>query len=219
MVSIPNGMEFYSRFPLPLPPFAFCFNSQRDGILPNPAKTFVACQFVSIPNGMEFYWVAARLRQLAKSVSIPNGMEFYFFVVSNHSIPPGFNSQRDGILLFQGFKLLFYVLVSIPNGMEFYRKQKLYKDNNLNCFNSQRDGILLSFEYSCLHAAQSFNSQRDGILQFKKSAQKSKKSKFQFPTGWNSTNLPLIKRAFINGFNSQRDGILPKIEICERSAY
>ena len=34
-VSIPNGMEFYPNGELLNVAFAVCFNSQRDGILPN----------------------------------------------------------------------------------------------------------------------------------------------------------------------------------------
>ena len=75
-VSIPNGMEFYSRSV-----FAIInkssFNSQRDGILPkHPLQG-----------------------HLIKSVSIPNGMEFYATnPLKLVILKERFNSQRDGIL-------------------------------------------------------------------------------------------------------------------------
>ena len=76
-------------------------------------------------------------------------------------------------------------LVSIPNGMEFYPEQ-IASPAALLCFNSQRDGILLDISLSrvCLR-------------------------RFQFPTGWNSTELGSIHiHQQPLRFNSQRDGIL-----------
>ena len=159
-------------------------------------------------------------------------MEFYLKL---EGIPKedraGFNSQRDGILPLKAILTILQItfqfptgwnstenlqnmiasaMVSIPNGMEFY-----------------------AFGYTDqVFAAKSFNSQRDGILH-KGIFASIKKALFQFPTGWNSTQL-IKQRAsrFVvsipNGmefyrhvevryfsralrFNSQRDGILPPV--------
>ena len=54
-------------------------------------------------------------------------------------------------------------------------------------FNSQRDGILLKVKVSQRFNLKCFNSQRDGILPANAIDIKPPKAKFQFPTGWNST--------------------------------
>ena len=53
-VSIPNGMEFYFRIWTGRS-IRSSFNSQRDGILPQPLRLQLPLALVSIPNGMEFY--------------------------------------------------------------------------------------------------------------------------------------------------------------------
>ena len=185
-VSIPNGMEFYWKL-LFLPPYLGCFNSQRDGILPNfrcykyyarwfqfptgwNSTKFYSLKVwrkhpVSIPNGMEFYLSLLSFSLLLSRVSIPNGMEFYAF----HS--------KNG---------LWRLRVSIPNGMEFYKTLSISVQVLFLRFNSQRDGILHAISIGVGIVNFSFNSQRDGIL-------------------LQMDGLYLFCK---NCFNSQRDGIL-----------
>ena len=113
--------------------------------------------------------------------------------------------------------------------MEFYYGGKI-NINGTTRFNSQRDGILLFASFSCSIVGSGFNSQRDGILPFWRLPFIMKFTRFQFPTGWNSTKgfllLGVLSDVSIpNGmefytkwrsvappyrcFNSQRDGILP----------
>ena len=97
-------------------------------------------------------------------------MEFYVSIILNtKSLISGFNSQRDGILRVVLAFLFFYNLVSIPNGMEFYSIPKLKQ----------------------IHAKKRFNSQRDGILLREKEFRSSVSGRFQFPTGWNSTDIDI----------------------------
>ena len=97
----------------------------------------------------------------------------------------GFNSQRDGILLLD--KICFLLPFC--------------------CFNSQRDGILRILKSGCALCLISFNSQRDGILP-RSFPLASQWSKFQFPTGWNSTKRrpndrrPCFLFQFPTGWNS-----------------
>ena len=108
--------------------------------------------------------VAAGLSRTARYVSIPNGMEFYSMTADLAFVIGGsFNSQRDGILPNCWWKTQRERNVSIPNGMEFYSIWCWYIADDV-CFNSQRDGILLY-----------------------PNAQPDVNTKFQFPTGWNST--------------------------------
>ena len=75
-VSIPNGMEFYSRWF-----YEYWFRH-------------FGFQF---PTG----WNSTPLRSIEHLfliVSIPNGMEFYYVKTSSGNGQIGFNSQRDGIL-------------------------------------------------------------------------------------------------------------------------
>ena len=102
----------------------------------------------------------------------------------------GFNSQRDGILP-KGLRLIFLEnLVSIPNGMEFY----IMLMHNLvlmsRCFNSQRDGILLIiiFYYNSF-----FNVSIPNGMEFYQ----------HFVVAY----ITAIAR-----FNSQRDGILLRLK-------
>ena len=78
-------------------------------------------------------------------------------------------------------------IVSIPNGMKFYA-------------NSPRS----------LSAMFCFNSQRDEILQGRNVLERAMLELFQFPTGWNSTEIvDGFHRYTTMRFNSQRDEILP----------
>ncbi|WP_295153391.1 hypothetical protein [uncultured Campylobacter sp.] len=89
-----------------------------------------------------------------------------------------FNSQRDGILLKYPGTIARNLEVSIPNGMEFY-----------------------STLLDCVSTEVGFNSQRDGILRAKSAFKFPSLSPFQFPTGWNSTeitqNLLFLKKVSI----------------------
>ena len=136
------------------------------------------------------------------------------------TIPPSasFNSQRDGILplhiraqadhrRFQfptGWNSTIcrqlrkiYVAVSIPNGMEFYAsaiaksgaKGEVSIPNGMEFY--RRNSLLQPRKCS------SFNSQRDGILRYWILFLVSVASRFQFPTGWNSTaRFALLPRQF-----------------------
>ena len=98
-------------------------------------------------------------------VSIPNGMEFYIAGMrrknskAKFQFPTGWNST-----------------IFVEKGGEAKRR-----------FNSQRDGILLKVKVSQRFNLKCFNSQRDGILPANAIDIKPPKAKFQFPTGWNST--------------------------------
>ena len=92
--------------------------------------------------------------------------------------------------------------------MEFYANHKCADDCE-HSFNSQRDGIL-RFPLLCSAPfVPRFNSQRDGILHAKKENKQSTIA-FQFPTGWNSTQIYEQTTESWPSFNSQRDGILLK---------
>jgi len=188
VVSIPNGMEFYSILSRGLKCPWGSFNSQRDGILPQNCGDGRLRTLVSIPNGMEFYHCNARVTQSNKNgfnsqrdgILLETALTFCRRVAC-------FNSQRDGILHEFLSRRSQKLIVSIPNGMEFYKN-------------------LVSFTTFFRHG---FNSQRDGILRYRISLQ-IEYSPFQFPTGWNSTLLSGFSNSSLNCFNSQRDGILRK---------
>ena len=120
VVSIPNGMEFYTKTALGnLRSASFnsqrdgilhfkarygkeitkCFNSQRDGILPTTFLKLLPCLMFQFPTG----WNSTLLRILCRSirtVSIPNGMEFYkvenpwVLVIDTFQFPTGWNSTK-----------------------------------------------------------------------------------------------------------------------------
>ena len=127
-------------------------------------------------------------------VSIPNGMEFYVVIVFFAVIKQGFNSQRDGILLFFRFC-----------GPACH-----------SSFNSQRDGILRfissvssTFDLVSIPNGMEFYARAHSIA--------SSAFMFQFPTGWNSTLSKVsIWISSATSFNSQRDGILQH-EFCHFS--
>ena len=112
-------------------------------------------------------------------------MEFYEIDIASRAGRLGFNSQRDGIL---------------PWSFQIQRNLDV-------CFNSQRDGILpWSFQIQ-RNLDVCFNSQRDGILLSTQTAAAAT-APFQFPTGWNSTNIDAAARQtrsefqFPTGWNS-----------------
>ena len=136
---------------------------------------------------MEFYSWRAAQRIDHELVSIPNGMEFYTLAktaslaVPMFQFPTGWNSTKE--LLKFGVK----IDVSIPNGMEFYLNSTILSERS-KCFNSQRDGILqLSFQRRVYWKG--WVSIPNGMEFYKASSYLSyrRRSKFQFPTGWNST--------------------------------
>ena len=103
VVSIPNGMKFYSFFETLLPSALRCFNSQRDEIL--------------------------RMKNLQdrfrRGVSIPNGMKFYAaMAIHFYSLQMSFNSQRDEILhpIYQPFHL-FGGKFQFPTGWNSTKRQ------------------------------------------------------------------------------------------------
>ena len=119
------------------------FNSQRDGILLNHQQNHPKENQVSIPNGMEFYQNTLTPRTSKKEC---------------------FNSQRDGILQFQGFIMYDFI----------------------DCFNSQRDGILHSFQ--CHRNWLWYVSIPNGMEFYQCCVNFIfGRYEFQFPTGWNST--------------------------------
>ena len=96
-VSIPNGMEFYTKFQVLLQK-AVRFNSQRDGILHSDIIDFVQRSEFQFPTG----WNSTNTNDYKD--------------IGSHC----FNSQRDGILPFNPGSNSERRNVSIPNGMEFY---------------------------------------------------------------------------------------------------
>ena len=77
IVSIPNGMEFYSNYAFWCSQYTNCFKSQRDGILQLPliAEILGKNGFNSQRDGI--LQINACFFAFYKDVSIPNGMEFY----------------------------------------------------------------------------------------------------------------------------------------------
>jgi len=162
------------------------FNSQRDGILRGHRYANQMQKGVSIPNGMEFYRNDKAFSQSHREVSIPNGMEFYLTFLGLFSkslmfqFPTGWNSTITDwyFLAFQ------------------------------NCFNSQRDGILLYLHRKALHYVW-LVSIPNGMEFYRTNFMSAFiASMFQFPTGWNSTGNSGAPFIDSEGFNSQRDGIL-----------
>ncbi len=93
------------------------FNSQRDEILHVFAAFIILDIFVSIPNGMKFYHLLSFSLRLKYVVSIPNGMKFYFTEI--YEVATGkdsFNSQRDEILLNDGWQATLFAKFQFPTG-------------------------------------------------------------------------------------------------------
>ena len=136
-------------------------------------------------------------------------MEFYAPQGVRRCGGSSFNSQRDGILLKTSRAKFRQAGVSIPNGMEFYPRRKNLQIYNPG-FNSQRDGILHLRKWKELrkgivsipNGMEFYIADTHIILEL---------LLFQFPTGWNSTNLWVFCFMLgLDSFNSQRDGILLK---------
>ena len=139
-VSIPNGMEFYLSFRdvfIKACWFQFptgwnstvknkanrrrlpqSFNSQRDGILRCLRCRLLAWLKFQFPTGWNSTVYTYNSSDQIDLVSIPNGMEFYFTILKNDKvIYIGFNSQRDGILLFLALKkVLDFCAFQFPTG-------------------------------------------------------------------------------------------------------
>ena len=156
-------MEFYSHSQA-WHNLEHCFNSQRDGILPQAGILYDLVGGFQFPTG----WNSTKSRpdcSRRSKVSIPNGMEFYLATLKRYARGGSFNSQRDGILLCPYFSLSFL----------------------LNCFNSQRDGILLKRKRAAdisnlwFQFPTGWNSTLVDLIM-------SALITFQFPTGWNSTH-------------------------------
>ena len=165
VVSIPNGMEFYS---VPLLSDIWLIGFQfPTGWNSTKAQTIChnTCILFQFPTGWNS--TAGRFRSvLYWQVSIPNGMEFYPSRVSCLvKILAGFNSQRDGILPILRSYYFSSTLVSIPNGMEFYY------------FSIYR--LLFLPNVSIPNGMEFYTSSETLIWSFS--------PMFQFPTGWNST--------------------------------
>ena len=120
------------------------------------------------------------------NVSIPNGMEFY-------PNPGGGGHPGGGRFQFPtGW-----------NSTSFY----FYTSKNSDGFNSQRDGILLKeggsldpkFRVSIPNGMEFYKTLIEKSLGYQR---------FQFPTGWNSTEGEYSVYYAMACFNSQRDGIL-----------
>ena len=121
-----------------------CFNSQRDGILPQSILWERRRFSVSIPNGMEFYSQSLISQWQSDRFQFPTGWNSTDVPMFASDNPIRFNSQRDGILLSlipviafpRGFQFptgwnstkprrsygRARQIVSIPNGMEFYTR-------------------------------------------------------------------------------------------------
>ena len=180
-------MEFYASTASLFLAFSFCFNSQRDGILRGCGIRRGTRRQFQFPTGWNSTQTPPWIRAGWKS----------------------FNSQRDGILPWQCRWKNTRSRVSIPNGMEFYQNERIknmevkkfqfptgWNSTHrlsmlyffLRSFNSQRDGILHAPFRVEKSAFLRFNSQRDGILP-KPRAGAGLGGAFQFPTGWNSTQV------------------------------
>ena len=120
-------------------------------------------------------------------------MEFYHDNYNRDDHTEGFNSQRDGILLFYRPRRGNKRNVSIPNGMEFYLYDWVILHSDVKSFNSQRDGILRTKHIHYVRSANEFQFPTgwNSTIPF---AYSSSLSPFQFPTGWNSTAAGIGRR-------------------------
>ena len=115
--------------------------------------------------------------------------------------PTGWNSTQEQPLIDNPN------VVSIPNGMEFYCRFPRLPRFAPRCFNSQRDGILQSAPAPKLRKASTFQfptGWNSTEVIFNRALQP---KLFQFPTGWNSTYRRLLGRLclkfqFPTGWNS-----------------
>ena len=141
------------------------FNSQRDGILRKELvpiwRGFLKFQFPTGWNSTK--WSSAGFCNVSKS----------------------FNSQRDRILPKWHFDAKQLRVVSIPNGMEFYI-EKIKAETEIASFNSQRDGIL-PVNLAVCYLSRSVSIPNGMEFYLISSLLGVISSRFQFPTGWNST--------------------------------
>ena len=146
---------------------------------------------------MEFYGKSSSPTKRKGSFQFPTGWNSTIYEAKKKAseqlfqFPTGWNST-----VFKLFSISSFLLVSIPNRMEFYKNSAHWKYYERR-FNSQRDGILLWLRFALALVSLCFNSQRDGILPSIRPASLSA-SKFQFPTGWNST-LGLSEEEYAKG--------------------
>ena len=140
-VSIPNGMEFY---PMCWCLFlgCFCFNSQRDGILPCLYGGCARGCKVSIPNGMEFYRSRPFRYLSAEWFQFPTGWNSTLGIMTELLTLFSFNSQRDGILQKPICYLNCDFWFQFPTEWNSTLKRRSGKRPFKSSFNSQRDGIL-----------------------------------------------------------------------------
>ena len=99
-VSIPNGMEFYhatAKFLSRSAGFQFPTGWNSTSEAGSGIKSLCSFQF---PTGWNSTKSSRHFSVWSHSVSIPNGMEFYSNTGVSSVTGKGFNSQRDGILLF-----------------------------------------------------------------------------------------------------------------------
>ena len=135
---------------------------------------------VSIPNGMEFYAWTHSMGDSCKMFQFPTGWNSTVLIGNLTRDIERFNSQRDGILHFLGWRQkcricpfqfptgwnstesceysIYPSVVSIPNGMKFYGIF-ISLACHLCCFNSQQDGIILKQATINAGFAICFNSQ------------------------------------------------------------
>ena len=148
---------------------------------------------------------------IAPVVSIPNGMEFYFAKRSKPAKIDCFNSQRDGILLYEIYKNFIEVPFQFPTGWN--------STVFLDLFSKFVDLFQFPTGWNSTHLAllkqlspRSFNSQRDGILP-KRQHQQARCEEVSIPNGMEFYPISQIRRSHGSYcFNSQRDGILPRYE-------
>ena len=101
-VSIPNGMEFYQiRAHAEL--ILLCFNSQRDGILP-VGSCVNKCEDITFqfPTGWNSTTNINGLKFNSSEFQFPTGWNSTLLKTKTDTESGCFNSQRDGILQFEG---------------------------------------------------------------------------------------------------------------------
>ena len=104
----------------------------------------------------------------------------------------------------------FAEIVSIPNGMEFYiphRLERYERRKTVSIPNGMEfyaNGEINGFQTSLFQFPTGYNS-----TNLQRCILCSAKP-FQFPTGWNSTVFKASDDEYSDSFNSQRDGILRK---------
>ena len=181
-------MEFYVFQSLIWCIYFSSFNSQWDGILLNKGDLLILSGMFQFPMRWKSTWKEWLQVGGLGGFQFPMGWNSTLLTqeftprIGKFQFPMGWNSTLVPC------PTRSLSRVSIPNGMEFYT----IRINNfwppLSRFNSQWDGILLYYHRVFLGHPNSFNSQWDGILPWW-SVWWYQRSLFQFPMGWNSTNL------------------------------